>query len=54
MLLASYRKELFRPECNPNFQSLHCFAHLDQDVGAVLPYLKRHPGRLEYTASRPA
>ncbi len=54
MLLASYRKELFRPECNPNFQSLHCFAHLDQDVGAVLPYLNATLGGFEYTAEPPS
>jgi hypothetical protein len=33
MLLKSYRKEIFRPECNPSFQSLHCIAYLDQDIG---------------------
>ncbi|MBF0495566.1 MAG: Fe-S cluster protein [Deltaproteobacteria bacterium] len=39
MLLEGYRKEIFRPECNPGFQSLHCIAHLDEDVGQALPYL---------------
>ena len=39
MLLQSYSKEMFRPKCNPEFQSMHCIAHLDQDVGAALPYL---------------
>ncbi len=29
MLLKEYRKEIFRPECNPNFKSLHCIARLD-------------------------
>lgn len=32
MLLKSYTKEIFRPECNPSFQSLHCIAHLNQDI----------------------
>jgi ArsR family metal-binding transcriptional regulator len=39
MLLKSYRKEIFRPECNNSFQSLHCIAHLDDDIGEALPYL---------------
>jgi hypothetical protein len=39
MLLKGYGKEIFRPECNPQFQSLHCIAHLDQDITEVLPYL---------------
>ena len=39
MLLKGYRKEIFRPECNPQFQSLHCIAHLDEDITEVLPYL---------------
>ena len=39
MLLTSYSKEIFRPECNPSFQSLHCIAHLDQDVSEALPIL---------------
>jgi hypothetical protein len=39
MLLESYSKEIFRAECNPGFEALHCFAHLDQDVGEVIPYL---------------
>ncbi len=39
MLLKSYRKEIFRPECNNSFQSLHCIAYLDEDIGEALPYL---------------
>ena len=39
MLLKSYHKEIFRPECNNSFQSLHCIAHLDEDIGKALPYL---------------
>lgn len=39
MLLKGYRKEIFRPKCNPSFESLHCIAHLDQDIGEVIPYL---------------
>lgn len=54
MLLQSYRKEIFRPECNPNFQSLHCFAHLDQDVGEALPYLNAELGGSEYIREPPS
>lgn len=54
MLLISYRKEIFRPECNPSFQSLHCIAHLDQDVTAVLPYLNTILGGFEYLKEPPA
>ena len=39
MLLKGYQKEIFRPECNASFQSLHCIAHLDEDVSQVFPYL---------------
>ena len=39
MLLKSYSKEIFKPTCNSNFQSLHCIAHLDEDIGEALPYL---------------
>ncbi len=39
MLLKGYRKELFRPACNNSFQSLHCIAYLDEDVGDALPFL---------------
>ena len=39
MLLKSFRKEIVRAECNPRFESVHCIAHLDQDIEPVLPYL---------------
>jgi ArsR family metal-binding transcriptional regulator len=54
MLLKSYRKEIFRPECNPSFQSLHCIAHLDQDVAEALPYLNAVLGGFEYLKDPPA
>jgi hypothetical protein len=37
--LKGYKKEIFRPEQNLQFESLHCIAHLVQDIPAVLPYL---------------
>ncbi len=54
MLLKGYRKEIFRPECNPSFQSLHCVAHLDEDIEAVLPYLNARLGGDEYYQDPPA
>lgn len=54
MLLKNYTKEIFRPECNPSFQSLHCIAHLDQDIGEALPYLNAVLGGFEYFKDPPA
>lgn len=54
MLLESYTKEIFRPECNPSFQSLHCVAHLDQDITDALPYLNATLGGFEYLKNPPA
>jgi ArsR family metal-binding transcriptional regulator len=46
--------EIFRPECNPQFQSLHCFAHLDEDIREVLPYLNTVLGGSGYTQDPPS
>ncbi len=54
MLLRSYRKEVFRPECNPRFQSLHCIAHLEEDVGEVIPYLNASLGGSQFTREPPS
>ncbi|MBI4774078.1 MAG: Fe-S cluster protein [Deltaproteobacteria bacterium] len=54
MWLKGYTKKIFRPECNPSFQSLHCLARLDQDVSEVLPYLNAVLGGFEYFKEPPA
>jgi len=54
MLLKNYSKEIFRPECNPGFQSLHCFAHLEEDISEVLPYLNTALGGSGYTQEPPS
>jgi ArsR family metal-binding transcriptional regulator len=54
MLLKGYRKEIFRPECNPQFQSLHCIAHLDEDIAEVLSYLNVVLGGHQYFREPPA
>jgi len=54
MLLEGYTKKIFRPECNPSFQSLHCIAHLEQDITETLPYLNAVLGGFEYFKDPPA
>ncbi len=54
MLLESYRKEIFRPKCNPSFKSVHCIARLDQDISAALPYLNAELGGKQYFKDQPA
>jgi len=54
MFLKEYRKEIFRPECNPNFQSVHCIAHLETDISGVLPYLNTVLGGSTYTQYPPS
>jgi len=39
MLLTGYELEIFRSKCSPEAKSVHCFAHLNNDVGEVLPFL---------------
>jgi hypothetical protein len=53
MLLRAYRKRIFRPECNPNFRSPHCIAHLEQDVSEALPYLNAVLGGRQYVQDPP-
>ena len=54
VLLKAYRKEIFRPECNPQFQSLHCIAHLAEDITEVLPYLNAVLGGHQYLREPPS
>lgn len=54
MLLESYTKEIFRPGCNHSFESVLCFAHLDQDVSEALPYLNAVLGGFEYLQNPPS
>ena len=54
MLLKTFKKEIFRPECNPEFESLHCIAYLDQDISGVLPYLNAELGGFDYVKEPPA
>ena len=54
MLLTGYTKQIFRPECNPSFQSVHCHAQLDADIACALPYLNAVLGGTQYFHDPPA
>jgi ArsR family metal-binding transcriptional regulator len=54
MLLTGYALEIFRSKCNAGARTLHCFAHLHDDVGAVLPYLNTVLGGFSYIREPPA
>ena len=54
MLLDNYELEIFNSKCNPGAISVHCFAHLEQDVSAVLPYLNTILGGFEYIQDPPS
>ncbi len=54
MLLTGYRKEISRPTCNNTFQSLHCIAYLDEDIGEALPYLNAVLGGDTYIKDPPS
>lgn len=53
MILTTYTKEIFRSKCMPGAQSLHCYAHLKEDVGAVLPFLKAEFGADAFSLDPP-
>jgi ArsR family metal-binding transcriptional regulator len=54
MLLTGYREEISRPTCNNTFQSVHCIAHLDEDISEALPYLNAVLGGDIYIKSPPS
>ena len=39
MLLTGYSLEIFKSKCYSEAKGVHCFAHLNDDVGEVLPFL---------------
>lgn len=53
MLLNGYTKKIFRPECNPSFESVHCIATLDEDISEALPYLNSELGGTQYYKDPP-
>ncbi len=54
MILQSYKIEMFRPKCNPNSQSVHCVAHLEEDIAEALPYLNTALHGADYVRNPPA
>ena len=54
MLLNTYRLEIFNNECMPGAMSVQCFAHLDQDIGAALPFVNAVLGGFEYIKEPPS
>ena len=54
MLLQNYTLEIFKSKCQSNASGIHCFAHLDQDISNVLPYLNAELGGFEYLSNPPA
>ena len=54
MLLKGYKKEIFKPKCNPHFESLHCFAHVENDIREVIPYLNTALGGTAYQKNPPS
>lgn len=54
MLLKGYRKEVVRPGCRPEAESVHCIAHLDEDISEVIPYLNAVLGGFQYIKDPPS
>ena len=54
MLLTGYSLEIFKSKCNPGAHGVHCFAHLDNDISEVLPYLNSRLGGFIYTENPPS
>ncbi len=54
MILEGYQIEIFNNECRPSAMTVQCFAHLEQDISKVLPYLNAALGGHEYTRQPPS
>lgn len=54
MLLKGWTKEITRAACRPEAQTVHCIAHLDQRVGAAIPYLNAVLGGYTYCKEPPS
>jgi len=53
MIVESYKLEIFNSECMLGAMAVHCFAHLDQDVGKAIPYLNAVLGGFTYIKDPP-
>ena len=54
MLLTGYSLEIFKSKCDPEAKGVHCFAHLNDDVAEVLPFLNTVLGGSVYTKDPPS
>ena len=54
MLLTGYSLEIFKSKCYSEAKGVHCFAHLNDDVGEVLPFLNTVLGGVVYTKEPPS
>jgi len=54
MLLTGYSLEIFKSKCDAKATGVHCFAHLNDDVAEVLPFLNTVLRGFVYTKEPPA
>lgn len=54
MILSGFTIEYFRNKCMPGAQSIHCHAHLNEEVGKVLPYLNAALGGASFSKEPPS
>ena len=54
MLLTGYRLEIFKSKCDTEATGVHCFAHLRDDISAVLPFLNSVLGAFVYISNPPS
>jgi ArsR family metal-binding transcriptional regulator len=54
MLLTGYRLEIFKSKCDTEATGVHCFAHLSDDISAVLPFLNSVLGAFVYISNPPS
>lgn len=53
-LLSGWTKEITRVSCRPEAQTVHCIARLNEDIGAVIPYLNAVLGGYTYVKEPPS
>lgn len=54
MLLTGYSLEIFKSKCQSEAKGVHCFAHLDDDVREVLPFLNTVLGGFVFIKEPPS
>jgi ArsR family metal-binding transcriptional regulator len=54
MLLTGWTKEITRAACRPEARTVHCIARLNENIGAVIPYLNAVLGGYIYSKEPPS